>query len=382
MSAPAPGLPGGRVRDGGLRVARVLGIPVYVHSSWLVVFSLIAWTLSTGYFPERYPGLTAASYWARGLAASALFFLSILLHELGHSVVALRHGLHIESITLFIFGGVARLAGEVRDGRVEFKMAAAGPAVSLALAGLFYAASLAPVAGPAARAVSRYLAGMNVVVAIFNLVPAFPLDGGRLLRGLLWPRVGRLKATRTASTAGTLFAYFLIFVGALALMRGAPVAGVWNILIGWFLKEAAADAYRQVRVDEALSGVSVADAMIRDVATLPADLSVAEAARDHFLRTGYPAYPVVRGDEVVGLLQLRDVIQMPAEERDGTSVQGAMLPLTDDLVAAPGDPVLEALARMGGSPRGRLLVMDHGRLVGMLSTRSILRHIQLRQQLR
>lgn len=370
------------VRDGGIKIARILGIPIYVHFSWLVVFSLIAWTLATGYFPERYPNLPVTSYWARGLVASLLFFVSILLHELGHSVVALRHGLTIESITLFIFGGVARLGGDVKDGRVEFKMAAAGPVVSLALAGLFYAASVAAFLGEATRAVAGYLAFINLVVAIFNLVPAFPLDGGRLLRGLLWPRLGRLKATQTAATAGTLFAYFLIFMGALSLMRGSAVGGLWNILIGWFLKEAAADAYRQVRVDEALSGVSVGDAMIRDVATVPAEVSVAEAARDYFLRTGYPAYPVMRGDQVVGLLQLRDVINMPAEERDGTSVQGAMVPLSDEIVAAPGDPVLDALTRMGGSPRGRLLVLDGGRLVGMLSTRAILRHLKLRQQLR
>src|SRR5262249_43337624 len=239
--------------------------------SWVVVFALIAWTLATGYFPQRDPDLPVISYWAQGLVASLLFFLSILLHELGHSYVAMRSGLRIDSITLFIFGGVAQLAGDPRDGRTEFRMAAAGPLVSLVLAALFYAASSLAVLGGAARAVSRYLFFINVVVAVFNLVPAFPLDGGRLLRGLLWRRLGWVKATRVAATAGAIFAYFLILTGALSLLRGASVGGIWQILIGWFLKEAAANAYRQVRLDELLSDVTVAEAMVRNVDTVPAD---------------------------------------------------------------------------------------------------------------
>jgi Zn-dependent protease/predicted transcriptional regulator len=370
-----------RVEKGGIQIARVFGIPILVHFSWVVVFALIAWTLATGYFPEHDPNLPVTSYWARGLVASLLFFVSILLHELGHSYVAMRSGLVIRSITLFIFGGVAQLDSDPKDGRTEFRMAAAGPLVSLALAAVFYAAASLPFVGGATRAVSRYLSFINVVVAVFNLVPAFPLDGGRLMRGLLWRRLGRVKATRVAATAGTLFAYFLILTGALSLLRGASVGGVWQILIGWFLKEAALNAYRQVRLDETLSDVTVGDAMVRDVATIPGDISVAEAAREHFMRTGYGAYPVVRGDDVVGLLPLRDILKMSPEEREGTSVQGAMTPLRDELVAAPGDPVLEALARMSRSGLGRLLVLDDGRLVGVLSPRGVLRQLKMRQEL-
>src|SRR5712691_3417466 len=370
-----------RVEKGGIQIARVFGIPVLVHFSWVVVFALIAWTLATGYFPEHDPNLPVTSYWARGLVASLLFFLSILLHELGHSYVAVRSGLRIESITLFIFGGVAQLGSDPKDGRTEFRMAAAGPLVSLVLAALFYVASGLPLLGGATRAVSRYLCFINVVVAIFNLVPAFPLDGGRLLRGLLWRRFGRVKATRVAATAGTLFAYFLILTGALSLLRGASVGGVWQILIGWFLKDAALNAYRQVRLDETLADVTVGDAMVREVSTVPGEISVAEAARDHFMRTGYGAYPVVRGNTVVGLLCLRDILKMSPEERESTSVQGAMIPLRDDLVAAPGDPVLEALARMGRSSLGRLLVLEDGHLVGVLSARAVLRQLKVRQDL-
>jgi CBS domain-containing protein len=289
--------------------------------------------------------------------------------------------LAIHSITLFIFGGVARLESDPRDGRTEFRMALAGPIVSFALAALFYAVGLVPFLGGAGRAVSRYLAFINVAVAVFNLVPAFPLDGGRLLRGMLWGRFGRVRATRAAATAGTIFAYLLILTGAFSLLHGDGVAGVWHMLIGWFLKDAALNAYRQVRLDESLAGLTVGDAMIRDLATIPGDISLSDASRDYFLRTGYGFYPVVRGDAVIGLLSLRDVLKTPADERDGTSVQGAMTPIGEELVAAPGDPVAEALARLAGSTPGRLLVMEEGRLVGILSARAVLRRVKIRQDL-
>lgn len=364
-----------------VRVATVFGIPVFVHASWLVVFALVAWTLATGYFPARHPGLTPAAYWARAVAAALLFFTSILLHELGHSVVALRHGIPIRSITLFIFGGVARLGRDPQDGRTELKIAAAGPAVSLALGALFYAATRLPWPGEAGRSVARYLALVNVAVAVFNLVPAFPLDGGRLLRGLLWNWTGKGRATRAAARAGTVFAWFLITAGVVRLLGGQGVTGLWYVMIGWFLRGGAAGAFREGRLDEALAGVTVADAMLRDFATLPASLSLAEAARAHFLRTGYGGYPVVRADDVIGLLTLRDVLKRPPEDRETTSVQAAMTPLTPAIVAAPGDPLLKAAAQMAEAGTGRLLVMQEGRLAGLLTRQSVLRQVRVRERL-
>ncbi len=362
---------------GSLQVARVFGIPIYVHFSWILVFALIAWTLATDYFPDRYPELAVTSYWVRGLAASLLFFASILLHELGHSLVAIRSGIAIESITLFIFGGVARLASEPRDGRTEFRIAAAGPLVSFLLAAFFAGVAYSGLFGRASGAVARYLAAVNIVVAVFNLVPAFPLDGGRLLRGVLWRPLGKLRATRMAAGAGTFFAYFLILSGAINLLRGAAVTGIWHVALGWFLKEAAVSAYRQVRLDDALEGLVVADVMIRDVMTIPADLPLSEAVREHFGRTGFGAYPVVRGDAVVGLLCLRDVLQQPHEERQVTSVQAAMLPLTQDLTAQPDEPVTETLGRLGSSAAGRLIVMENGRMVGLVTLRAVLRWLAM-----
>lgn len=366
---------------GSIQVARVLGIPVYVHFSWFVIFGLIAWTLATGYFPQHYPNLPVTSYWAKGLVASLLFFVSILLHELGHSLVARSRGIGIRSITLFIFGGVARLEKDPPDGRTEFLMAAAGPAVSLVLSAVFLGAGSLARPGGTVWAVAHYLALINLVVAVFNLVPAFPLDGGRLLRGLLWKSMGKTRATQLAARSGTLFAYFLIVSGVISFVRGAGISGIWYVLIGWFLKDASAGAYQSARVDEALRGVTAADAMFKDVATLPSDVSLAEAAHDYFLHTGYGGYPVVRGDSVVGLLCRRDILKVPAEERDRTSVQSAMTPLGDRVVVPPGAPLLRAMSKMAESGLGRVLVMEGGRLVGLLTMGSVLRHVRVREEL-
>jgi len=368
-------------RPDHIQVARVIGIPIYLHFSWLIIFGLIVWTLSTGYFPAQYPDLPASSYWAKGLVASLLFFVSILVHELGHAVVALRHGVRTRSITLFIFGGVALLEKDPRDGRAEFWMAAAGPLVSLTLAGLFYAGATLPFVGPSAVAVARYLALINLILALFNLVPAFPMDGGRLLRGALWGTMGKARATRIASRAGTFFAFFLIFAGVFSLLRGDPVGGVWYILIGWFIKDASVASYQQVRLDEALRGVTVREAMVEAVVTVPSTGSVAEAAREYFTRTGYGSYPVTRGDAVVGLLCLKDVLRLSAEDREATSVQGAMRPLSDAIVTEPDAPLPAAIARMAQAGIARLLVMDGDRLVGLLTMNGVVRRLKVREGL-
>ena len=359
----------------------MIGIPIYLHFSWLIIFGLIVWTLSTGYFPAQYPDLPASSYWAKGLVASLLFFVSILLHELGHAVVALRHGLRTRSITLFIFGGVAQLEKDPKDGRAEFWMAAAGPVVSLALAGLFYTCATLPFVGPSAAAVAKYLALINLMLALFNLVPAFPMDGGRLLRGALWGSMGKARATWIASGAGTLFAFFLIFAGVFSLLRGDSLGGVWYILIGWFIKDASAASYQQVRLDEALRGVTVRDAMVEGVVTVPSSGSVAEAAREHFMRTGYGSYPVTRGEAVVGLLCLKDVLRLSPEEREATSVQGAMRPLTDAIVTEPDVPLPVAIARMAQAGTARLLVMHGDQLVGLLTMNGVIRRLKVREEL-
>jgi Zn-dependent protease/predicted transcriptional regulator len=364
-----------------LRIGRLLGVPVYLHFSWLILFGLLAWTLATGYFPALDPHLPRLSHWIEGLVASLLLLASILLHELGHAVAARRSGLEIQSVTLFVFGGVAEMAQDPADGRTEFRIALAGPLVSLGLAIAFGLASVAPALGPAPRAVARYLALINVSVALFNLVPAFPLDGGRLLRGLLWNTMGKARATRAAATAGGVFALFLIASGVVALLGGAGIVGLWYFALGFFLREAAGGAYGQARLDEALRGVTVRDVMLTHVETLPADISLAEAAQTHFLRTGYGSYPVVRGESVVGLLCLRDVLRVPPPQREGLSVQGAMRCLGPAIAVAPDEALGAVLAKMARTDAPRQLVIEDGRLVGLLTMSSVLRQLRVREEL-
>jgi Zn-dependent protease/predicted transcriptional regulator len=368
-------------RTDQVRIGNTLGIPIYVHFSWIIVFALIVWSLSTDYFPLHYPDLPASSYWARGVVTALLFFVSILLHELGHAAVALRNGLRTHSITLAIFGGVARLEKDPEDGRAEFRIAAAGPLVSLALAGLFYVCARLPFVGPSGAAVAKYLALINLMLALFNLVPAFPMDGGRILRAALWGWLGKARATQIAAGAGTLFGYFLIFAGVFSLVGGASLTGAWYILIGWFIRDASAGSHRQVRRDEALRGVTVRDAMQESVITICGSMPVGEAAREYFMRTGYDSYPVVRGEAVIGLISLRDVLRLSPEERESTSVQGAMRRLTDDIATDPDLLLPVAMTKMTQSGLARLLVMRDERLVGLLTMDGVLRRLKVREVL-
>jgi Zn-dependent protease/CBS domain-containing protein len=349
--------------------------------SWLIIFALVTWSLATGYFPARYPGLSEGGAWTRSLMAAVLFFASILLHELGHGLMALRHGIEIRSITLFIFGGVARLDQDPDDGRTELKIAVAGPLVSVVLGAVFYVAGTLPILSEAVASVARYLAFINLAIAVFNLVPAFPLDGGRLLRGFLWTFAGKGRATRIAASAGMVFAYLLVAGGLLGLLMGQGLGGLWYVLIGWFLREASAGAFREMRLDQALSGLSVGDAMTSHVDALPADISLDEAVRDHFQRTGFGGYPVQRGDNVVGLVSLKDVMQQPADARETTSVQAVMTPIDERFVVAPDAPLTEATAKLAENGMGRLLVMLEGRLVGLLTLGQVLRRAKQRDQL-
>jgi len=369
-------------QPGSLRVARLFGIPVYLHASWLVIFGLITWTLAAGYFPSVHPDLPAGAYWVKALVASLFLFLSILLHELSHALVALHHGIGIRSITLFIFGGVAQMEKDPPDGETEFRIAVVGPLTSLALAGLFWLASTLPLLGSAGQMVARYLAVINLILAVFNLVPAFPLDGGRILRGLLWRGGNKIRATRIAVGAGTLFAYVLIVTGVLRLLQGMVLGGMWQVLIGWFLKEAAAGAGRGAQLDDTLAGLTVADAMVREPATLAADLSLAEAAQDHFARTGYGGYPVLRGKQAVGLLCLRDVLRVAPQERESISVQAVMTPLGPDTTIEPAVALRDAVARLAEQGRGRLVVVEGTKLAGLLTLSTVIRHARVREQLR
>jgi Zn-dependent protease/CBS domain-containing protein len=364
---------------GTMRVLTIRGIPINVHVSWLVIYALITWTLATGYFPRALPDLPAAAHWANGLLAAFLLFVSVLLHELSHSFVATTHGLSVRGITLHVFGGVSHLEDEAPSPRAEFLIAVVGPITSFAIAAVLWAIGAAGLVQPAwAQAVVTYLVLVNVAVGIFNLVPGFPLDGGRLLRAALWKWKGSLgQATYIASRVGVGFAFALMGLGLWQILGGAFLGGVWFIIIGMFLRGAADASYSQMALREALARLPVRDIMTREVVTVRSEATVEQLA-DAFWSHHVTSFPVVDGGTVRGIASLQQVHEVPPEQRTQRRVRELMRPLTDELIVGPDDSVFDALAKATRNQLGRLAVLNDSRLVGYLSLKDITHVLALR----
>ncbi|HWP35184.1 MAG TPA: site-2 protease family protein [Thermodesulfobacteriota bacterium] len=369
---------------------RIFGIQVTANWSWLVILVLITGSLAGGFLPAALPGRPAALYWLLGLASALLFFVSLLAHELAHSLVARRHGLPVREILLFVFGGVSNIEREAHEPRVEFRIAIVGPLTSFAIGGLCWLAARA--AGPgAARVVLTYLAAVNLLVGLFNLLPGFPLDGGRVLRAFLWSRWRDLaRATRTAATVGTAVGWALILLGALEALRGNFVGGLWTALIGMFLQGAAEASAQQVTLREQLRGVTVAEVMTPDgrVVGVPADLPVDRLVEDFFWRMRFDTFPVQGpGGEFVGVVSLEQVRPVPRSAWGRTRVADIMRPAEAVPVVSPEDDAVRALERMVVSGEGRLPVVRRvpgaaaGRLAGIVTRRDILYLLRLRTDL-
>jgi Zn-dependent protease/predicted transcriptional regulator len=364
---------------GTVRVLTIRGIPINVHVSWLVIYGLITWTLAVGYFPRALPDLPAAAYWANGLLAAFLLFVSVLLHELSHSLVAIAHGLSVRGITLHVFGGVSHLEDEPPSPRAEFLIAVVGPITSFAIGAVLWAINSSGLVQPAwAQAVVAYLVLVNVAVGIFNLVPGFPLDGGRLLRAALWKWKGTLgQATYIASRVGSGFAFALMALGVFQIFGGAVIGGFWFILIGMFLRGAADASYSQMALREALARLPVRDIMTREVVTVPPEATVEQLA-DAFWSHHVTSFPVVDGGTVRGIASVQQVHAVPPEQRTQRRVSELMRPLTDDLVVGPDDSVFDALGKATRNQVGRLAVLKDSRLVGYLSLKDITHVLALR----
>jgi Zn-dependent protease len=359
--------------DNAVTLFRVAGIPVRVHVSWLAIYGLLAWSLSVGYFPGVLPDLSTRAHWVSGLVAALLLFVSVFLHELSHAIVARSRGLPVSAITLHVFGGVSELTREPDDPGLEFWMAVAGPLTSFALGALAFAAAGPADARPALAAILRYLGAVNVVVGVFNLVPGFPLDGGRVLRAALWRARGDLQwATRVASRAGSIVGLVLIGLGVLRAFTEEFLGGLWLVLVGVFLRQAAEGTYQQLVVRRALGPLAVRDVMARDVVHVPPDLPLAQAVNDYFWRHHVTSFPVVDGGRVAGILSIHRLGEVPQDRWATTMVREAMLPLTDALAAAPTDRVPEALDKLSRNGLGRLAVLEGGRLAGYLSLKDVL----------
>ncbi len=366
------------------RLGRIAGIEVGAHWSLLVIAAVLVWSLAVGVLPEIDPGHAPVAYWLVALGAIVLFYAALVAHEFGHSMVARRHGVEVERITLWLFGGVAQLGSESATPGDELRIAAAGPAVSFGLGIGFgvIAVVVVAVGGDSLLATGFvWLAQVNILLALFNLLPAFPLDGGRVLRAWLWRRGGdRIAATTTAAGVAVVCAYGLIGLGFAAALFGLGLSGVWFVLLGWFLLGAARAEAEGVVRQELLARVTVGEIMSADPVTVPASTSVADLIDRYVLGSRYSAFPVVdeRGAPV-GLVTLERVRRVPAASWPTTTVGEAAHPLTEVPQTRRSEPVIDLLPRLAAPAPGRALVLDGTRLVGIVSTTDVTRALTTRR---
>jgi len=367
------------VRGSGILIGRVFGIPIYLHVSWFIVFFLITFSLGK-LFESQHPGWTPAQRWGLGVVTSVLFFGSVIFHELSHSVVAKHYRIPVASITLFVFGGLARIEKDPDSAKQEFNIAIAGPLSSLFLAGCFGLVWRYVHGSEMLTAVTGWLAWINFLLAAFNLVPGFPLDGGRVLRGIAWAITGNFsRAAQIASTTGRIFAYFLIIIGAWQALQGVLINGLWLVFIGWFLLEAARESYAHVAIRDTLGGVTASDIMSSDIPTVARNLSIDEYVHE-VLRTGRRCHIVTGGEKPSGLITLHAARTVPRDEWANTSIQAVMMPIDRVHSAAPDDPVLSILERMQTADINQMPVVSDGHIVGMIGRDTILSLLQTRLQ--
>jgi Zn-dependent protease/predicted transcriptional regulator len=370
----------------GLLIGRILGIPIYVHASWVIIFVLITMSLAVQ-FTQQHPQWTAVQHWSVGISTSLLFFASVLFHELSHSVVARAYKIHVDSITLFVFGGVARIGREPSKAVQEFNIAVAGPIASLFLSAAFYGLTLFFPYSTMVGALAAWLSETNLALAVFNLLPGFPLDGGRIFRAIVWGVTKDFsRATKVAGTTGKLVAYGMIVFGAwLALSRGQWQSGLWLAFIGWFLLNAAQESVAQLAIRETLQGLRAADVMSSEVPTVPRDISLEDYSQE-VLRTGRRCHLVVTDDRLVGMMNVHTLNSVLREEWAHTSVQAVMIPREKILWASPDESLLGLLERLLAADVNQMPVVsgaqsDGAQIIGMITRDSILRVVRTRAEL-
>ncbi|HLH24754.1 MAG TPA: site-2 protease family protein [Chloroflexota bacterium] len=363
--------------EGALRLGRIAGIEISIHATWLLAFALVTWSLAGNVFPSTYPRWGQGTYWVVGTIAALLLFVCVLLHELSHSVVARARGMPVSGITLFIFGGVTNLHGEAKRPADEFWMAIVGPLTSFVIgATAWLVLHLLPSGRTPVAGVLSYLAYVNLLLAIFNLVPGFPLDGGRVLRSLVWAITHDMRrATWIAARIGQAIACLFIVVGGILAWQGEWLNGVWLAFIGWFLLNAARASYRQVLFPPLPQQVAVA--MRTPALTVPADLSIADLVSRHLLGREVRAVVVTEGGQIVGLVSVSDVQRVPPDRWLGTPLRAIMTPAASLAVVGPENSLQEAAARLEERGVNQLPVVRNGALVGMLSRADVRRFLRL-----
>jgi Zn-dependent protease len=358
---------------GGFSVGRWFGFPIRIDYSWFILIALIVWIFSTVEFPRQLPGYGELAYLAMGIAAALFFFLSLLLHELAHSLVARSRGIHVQGITLFIFGGVAQTTMEAKRPVDEFLLTVVGPLASFGLAGAFYligvGASRLEIL-PAVGAVAGYLGWLNFILAVFNLVPGFPLDGGRIFRAAIWQITGDLRrATRWATAGGRAFGYVLIAGGAFLVLRGPLISGLWLAFIGWFLASAASSSYRQFLLMRAISGVPVTR-VLRAAPAVPAEMSALELAA-LYVSGAPPALPVVREGRLTGVIDLDDLANVPPARRADCTVGELMSDLAEAPVVAPDETLDHVVTLIQAEEARWAIVISRSRFLGVVTLQEI-----------
>ncbi|HZP34509.1 MAG TPA: site-2 protease family protein [Candidatus Acidoferrales bacterium] len=363
-----------------ISLGRIFGIRIDLDYSWFLIVGLLTWVLAANYYPQQFKDWSTAEYWGMGLATAVMLFVSVLIHELGHSLVAQHLGMSVPRITLFIFGGVSQIATEPPSAGAEFAMAIVGPLVSLALAAVFW--ELEPVvafSGPL-LALTQYLALLNFVLGIFNLVPGFPLDGGRVLRAIIWRFTGKYqRSTAIAAGVGRFCGFLLIFVGLWQILGGNFLNGLWIAFIGWFLESAAASLLQQEGLKSLIGEHRVADAMRRDFPQVPADLTVQDLVDKHVFASG-ARYFIVNGNGApAGLVTLADIKQIPRPSWSHTAVSQLMVPLQRMATIKPDALLWSALEKMGRDGVNQLPVVDGNGIVGVLSRDDVMHYLGVLQ---
>jgi len=369
----------------GIPIGRLFGIPIRLHFSWFFIFALVTWALVASYFPDVYPDWSLSASIITGIITSLLFFGSVLLHELMHSIFAIRSGIPVKSITLFIFGGVSQIAEEPAKPKIELKIAIAGPLTSILLGGIFWAIfRLIPASFEYIIAVSFWLGLINLMLGAFNLLPGFPLDGGRVLRAILWWRSGNLRrATRWASNAGRGISFLFIFGGIWLIFQGPEwwFNGLWLAFIGWFLGNAAVGSYRQLTLQQMLQGHAVSEAMIRDCVTIRPNITLGELVSEHMLPTGNQCFIVDDGSNTNGLITLKEIKGIPRIEWDSKKVVEIMVPFDKLKYVRPDEDLASVLKLLTEEEIGQLPVVDKGNIIGMISRENMLTYIKIRDKL-
>lgn len=369
----------------GVKLFELFGFEVRIDSSWILIAVLVTWSLADGFFPARFRDLSKHTYWIMGIVGAAGLFLSVIVHEFAHSLVARRSGLPMKGITLFIFGGVAEMSDEPPSPKVELLMAIVGPLSSVAIGVIFLAFYTVGIRGGwpiAVNGVLGYIGGINMLLAVFNLIPAFPLDGGRVLRSILWMIKGNMRwATRVSSSIGSGFGIVLMLLGALNVLGGNFTGGIWSILIGIFLQNAARMSYQQLLIRQAFEGLPVSRFMTRNPVTAPPSITLRELVEDYIYNYHFNMFPVVDNGTLLGCVSTSQIKAIPKEKWDYTRVSDLAAHCSPDNVIEPDADTVKALSQMSRTGTHRLLVSRNGDLEGVISLEDLLAFFALKMEL-